>query len=408
MTAETLSEQIQGNTRNRIIRQFVTNTAVYPFFDAIRVISTVGLITYITELPHYLLFMAAGIQAWFLGRRAQLPWTQQALGNLIAPIIYTIIDTVLEGWGIFWSEPNHWIYWIFSLGMALFYALEGLLPQSKKLLILLMNLWRVLLFPAIYAISELDVELETISWANLTSYFLDSSGHLFILLASLMFGLLLGFREIQLDHYLILLRRIATRLQQVSEWSLSPEMLAESMADETALQQRRVQRTVLFMDIRGFTKWSESKSPEAVVTMLNQFYGHAEEIISTGGGMKPHFIGDEVMTWFEAPQKAVETAVSLQQIINKQLEPVGLSVGIGIHQGEVVEGLLGSSTTKQYDIIGDAVNTASRLMAAAASKQLLVSETVMPASRLPGNATPITLQVKGKSQPLQAYALAGS
>jgi class 3 adenylate cyclase len=250
------------------------------------------------------------------------------------------------------------------------------------------------------------VELETISWANLTSYFLDSSGHLFILLASLMFGLLLGFREIQLDHYLILLRRIATRLQQVSEWSLSPEMLAESMADETALQQRRVQRTVLFMDIRGFTKWSESKSPEAVVTMLNQFYGHAEEIISTGGGMKPHFIGDEVMTWFEASQKALETAVSLQQIINKQLEPVGLSVGIGIHQGEVVEGLLGSSTTKQYDIIGDAVNTASRLMAAAASKQLLVSETVMPASRLPGNATPITLQVKGKSQPLQAYALA--
>ena len=405
MTVETISEQIQGNPRSRIMREFVTNSAVYPFFDAIRVISTVGIISYVTELPHYLLFMAAGIQAWYLGRRANLPWPQQALGNLIAPTIYTLIDTVLEGWGIFWSEPNHWLYWIFSLGMALLYALEGAFPKIKKPVILLMNLWRVLLFPAIYAISELKGELQTLTWPSLTGYWLDSSGHLFILLASIMFGLLLGFREIQVDHYLTLLRRIATRLNQVSEWSLSPEMLAESMADDTALQQRRVQRTVLFMDVRGFTHWSESKTPEAVVTMLNQFYQMAEEIISEGGGMKPHFIGDEVMTWFNAPEQAVETAVSLHKTINQQLENFDLSVGIGIHQGDVVEGLLGSSTTKQFDIIGDAVNTASRLMAAAAPKQLLVSETVLSTSRLPVNATPITLQVKGKSQPLQAYAL---
>ena len=147
MTVETISEQIQGSPRSRIMREFVTNSAVYPFFDAIRVISTVGVISYVTELPHYLLFLAAGIQAWFLGRRANLPWPQQALGNLIAPAIYTLIDTVLEGWGIFWSEPNHWLYWIFSLGMALFYALEDAFPKIKKPLVLLMNLWRVLLFP---------------------------------------------------------------------------------------------------------------------------------------------------------------------------------------------------------------------------------------------------------------------
>lgn len=401
----TISNQIQGTPRNRIIREFVTNTAIYPFFDAIRVISSVGLFTYVTELPHYFLFLAAGIQAWYLGRRADLPWQRYALGNLIAPIIYTSIDLLWEGAEEVFSSPNHWVYWTFSAGMVLFYALEGLFPKSKRPFVLLLNLWRVLLFPAIYAISELSEELGTMSGANFLAYWTETSSHLFILLASMMFGLLLGFREIQLDHYLDLLRRIATRLNKVSEWSLSPEMLAKTVDDDSALQQRRVQRTVLFMDIRGFTRWSEEKSPEMVVTMLNRFYEMSEQIVAAGGGTKPHFIGDEVMTWFVKARDGVKTAVSLQKSINQQLKGDGLSVGIGVHQGEVVEGLLGSSSTKQFDIIGDTVNTASRLMAAAAPRQLILSNTVLPIAELPANSTPFSLKVKGKSQPLQAYVI---
>jgi len=406
MATTTITDRIQGTPRNRIIREFVTNTAIYPFFDAIRVISSVGLFTYMTELPHYFLFLAAGIQAWYLGRRTDQSWQRYALGNLIAPVIYTIIDLLWEGLDEVLSSPNHWVYWTFSVGMALFYALEGLFPKGRRLFILLLNLWRVLLFPAIYAITELSGELDATTGASFFTYWLDTSSHLFILLASMMFGLLLGFREIQLEHYLDLLRRIATRLNRVSEWSLSPEMLAETVDNDTALQQRRVQRTVLFMDIRGFTSWSEIKSPEMVVTMLNQFYEMSEQIVAEGGGMKPHFIGDEVMTWFVEPDDAVKTAVSLHKSINQQLETVGLSVGIGLHQGEVVEGLLGSSSTKHFDIIGDTVNTASRLMAAATPRQLLLSDTVLPIAELPADSTPFTLKVKGKSQPLQAYALA--
>lgn len=402
----TISNQIQGTPRNRIIREFVTNTAVYPFFDAIRVASSVGLASYMTEAPKYFLFLAAGIQAWFLGRRASLSWQKQAMGNLIAPTVYTVMDLAWEGVDEVLSSPNHWVYWGYSIGMALFYALEGLFPKNKNLLILLMNLWRVLLFPAIYAISELSTEFDIVTWAEFLDYWTGTSGHLFILLASMMFGLLLGFREIQLDQSLDLLRRIATRLNKVSEWSLSPEMLAKTLADDSALQQRRVQRTVLFMDIRGFTKWSEAKSPEMVVTMLNQFYEAAENIVADGGGTKPHFIGDEVMTWFVNPKDALKTAVSLHNSINQYLEADGLGVGIGLHQGEVVEGLLGSSSTKQFDIIGDTVNTASRLMSAATPRQILISDTVLPISELPANSMLVALKVKGKSQPLQAYALA--
>lgn len=412
MTTTSITEQIQGSPRNRIIREFVTNAAIFPFFDAIRVASALGITAYITDFPKYFLFISAGIQAWFLGRRADLSWQMQAMGNLIAPIIYTIMDLVWEGVDEVVSSPSHWVYWLFSVGMALFYALEGLFPKRRRWFILLLNLWRVLLFPAIYAISELSGELNTLTGelnaltgANLFTYWFDTSSHLFILLASMVFGLLLGFREIQLEQSLDLLRRIATRLKKVSEWSLSPEMLAKTLDDDTALQQQRVQRTVLFMDIRGFTSWSEAKSPEIVVTMLNQFYQMSEQIVADGGGTKPHFIGDEVMTWFVKAEDGVKTAVSLQKSINQQLEADGLSVGIGLHQGEVVEGLLGSSSTKQFDIIGDTVNTASRLMAAAEPRQLLLSDTVLPFAELPANSTPFALNVKGKSKPLQAYVV---
>ena len=74
------------------------------------------------------------------------------------------------------------------------------------------------------------------------------------------------------------------------------------MLQPSVQQQQRVQRTVLFMDIRGFTSWSEAKSPEMVVTMLNEFYEMAEQIVAAGGGTKPHFIGDEVMAVAEVAE----------------------------------------------------------------------------------------------------------
>ena len=97
-----LTEQINGRRRTRILQEFVTNSAVYPLFDAIRSISGKGFVNYWLEIPHYFLILAAFVQAWYLGRRAALPWPKRALGNLIAPALYTAVDILLEGQSSTW------------------------------------------------------------------------------------------------------------------------------------------------------------------------------------------------------------------------------------------------------------------------------------------------------------------
>ncbi|HFQ92968.1 MAG TPA: hypothetical protein ENK32_03085, partial [Anaerolineae bacterium] len=92
MTTYSLTEQIEGNKHSRIIREFITNSGIYPLFDGIRAISTTGPHDYFTEFPNYLLFIAAAIQAWFIGTRPSTAWKQRALGNLIAPTLYTLAD----------------------------------------------------------------------------------------------------------------------------------------------------------------------------------------------------------------------------------------------------------------------------------------------------------------------------
>jgi hypothetical protein len=121
------------------------------------------------ELPHYFLLLSAFVRAWFLGRRPSLPWSQRALGNLMAPALYTVIDIVLEGLPQFINQPCHWIYWSFSLIMALLYVWEGLQPDWLFVSVLLKNVSRVFLFPILYAVFELSGELSNLSWIGFVS-----------------------------------------------------------------------------------------------------------------------------------------------------------------------------------------------------------------------------------------------
>lgn len=401
-----ITQQIQGSPRARILREFVTNSAVFPLLDAIRAISTEGIILYVGEAPHYLLFFAAALQAWFLGKHPTLSRSHRALGNLIAPTLYTLGDLALEGATVFAAEPNHWIYWGFSLGIAFLTVAAPIIPNGKQITTLLINVWRVLLFPALYANAELGQELHLISpWTAWREYWFMNSGHLFILLAALMFGLLLGLRDVQIDRYITVLRRLAHQLKRVSEWSLDPGLLADSLQDRSALAQRRMHRAVLFMDIRDFTHWSEDKTPEQVVRMLNHFYEQGEGIILDNGGQKPHFIGDEVMTWFDNAGRALHTARQLQAQMPQTLGAYNLAVGIGAHWGMVVEGMMGSSGTQSYNIIGDTVNTASRLVAAAEAGEVIVSATLAQAAdaEMTWHEERRDIRVKGKQEPIQAF-----
>jgi adenylate cyclase len=132
--------------------------------------------------------------------------------------------------------------------------------------------------------------------------------------------------------------------------------------------------TVLFADIRGFTRISEHAPPEKIVLLLNRYFSAMTDIIFAHGGTLDKYLGDGLMALFGAPTttpqdaaNAVNAAVAMQRRIigiNQELRAEGLpeiGVGIGLHTGEATVGYVGSEQRLEYTAIGDTVNTASRL-----------------------------------------------
>jgi adenylate cyclase len=177
--------------------------------------------------------------------------------------------------------------------------------------------------------------------------------------------------------------------------------------------------TILFSDIRGFTRLSEDMEPQFVVELLNEYFSEMTDLIFESGGTLDKYLGDGIMAVFGAPLaraddpwRAATTAVKMQRALvrlNRDWELRGqpaLRVGIGINTGPVTAGNIGSSRRMDYTVIGDAVNLASRLCAAAAGGQILISESTfgqlggcMPAQRLE------PIRVKGKSEPVDNHEL---
>jgi adenylate cyclase len=132
--------------------------------------------------------------------------------------------------------------------------------------------------------------------------------------------------------------------------------------------------TILFADIRGFTKRSETSPPEQTIDLLNRYFAAISGVIHRRGGAVDKFIGDGVMATFGMPQplpmaerNALEAAQDMLvevRRLNEALVKQGLApieIGIGVHAGMVHAGYIGSRRRREFTVIGDAVNTASRL-----------------------------------------------
>jgi adenylate cyclase len=177
--------------------------------------------------------------------------------------------------------------------------------------------------------------------------------------------------------------------------------------------------TILFSDIRGFTRMSEHMEPQAVVELLNEFFSEMTDIIFDSGGTLDKYLGDGIMAVYGAPLpkpddalRAAKTAMEMQRALahlNQQWENRGqapLLMGVGVNTGPVTAGNIGSAKRMDYTVIGDAVNLASRLCANAAGGQILISESTfshlnsnIPAQRLE------PIRVKGKETPVELYEI---
>jgi adenylate cyclase len=175
--------------------------------------------------------------------------------------------------------------------------------------------------------------------------------------------------------------------------------------------------TVLFADIRGFTRISEHASPEKIVQLLNRYFSAMTDIIFAHGGTLDKYLGDGLMALFGAPTvtpkdaaNAIAAAVAMQRrmlSINDELREEGfpeVGIGIGLHTGEVTVGYIGSERRSEYTAIGDAVNTASRLESNAKAGEILVSEVTAKAAHSRYQlAAREPIHVKNREQPVPLF-----
>ncbi len=178
--------------------------------------------------------------------------------------------------------------------------------------------------------------------------------------------------------------------------------------------------TVLFADLRGFTRFTESHPAEKVVETLNIVFTALTDIIYKNGGTFDKYLGDAIMAFYGAPisypddgLRALRTALDMQACFTDLkaqpsrgiMAPLGL--GIGIHSGEAIVGNIGSERVMDYTVIGDTANTARRLQESARPGEILISQSTLkyaPRAKI----RELTVQaLPGKLEPVAIYSFKG-
>ncbi|MBW2218015.1 MAG: AAA family ATPase [Deltaproteobacteria bacterium] len=175
--------------------------------------------------------------------------------------------------------------------------------------------------------------------------------------------------------------------------------------------------TVMFADIVGFTTMSEKMDPEDLTSLMNSCFSMMENVIDGFGGVVDKFIGDCVMALFGVPfaaenaaQRAVNTAIELKRCLvrfnNEQDLIVPLDIHIGINTGVVVAGGVGGSKKRDYTVMGETVNIASRLESASVAGQVLVGPDTYSSTRHLFRFKELKdLHIKGKKEIVRIYEL---
>jgi adenylate cyclase len=235
-------------------------------------------------------------------------------------------------------------------------------------------------------------------------------------------GLLAGSVGQQLRHSFAASIRAATARDRVTNLfgqHVSPQVVERLLLEGAAGTTSDIRRVaVMFVDFRSFTAGARSRSPQDVVERLDGAFAVLVEILDRHGGIVNKFLGDGFMALFGAPfeaEDAAHRAVAAAREMLAVMERINegsswpLRIGIGIHFGEVVAGNIGSPRRKEYTVIGDTVNFASRLEALNKEfgSQLLISSAVRDVLGNDG-ADAVALgevPIRGYEQPMAIWQL---
>lgn len=206
----------------------------------------------------------------------------------------------------------------------------------------------------------------------------------------------------------------------VSRFAAS-EVAQDLQSGGFSIRGQRLEVTVLFVDIRGFTSLAEQQPPEVTIELLNTYYTLMFDAIAAQGGVVNQIIGDGLMALFGAPQPLAEAALRAARCAHDMLDMIDLlnaervaagmpdlRIGVGIATGQVVAGYTGTQQRATYTCIGDTVNVAARLEAhtRTAAREVLIDRATCEALSGALDAEPLgSVMLKGKVNPVEVFAL---
>jgi adenylate cyclase len=216
-------------------------------------------------------------------------------------------------------------------------------------------------------------------------------------------------------------KRLRDQLKELVRRFATPEVAQDLQKSGFSLGGKRVDASVMFSDIRGFTPLVESQSPEETIDLLNTYYMLMFDAINGHDGVVNQMIGDGLMAIFGAPlpiadhcSSAVEAALEMIELVdmfNVERTAAGktpIAIGLGIASGEVVAGYAGTSKRATYTCIGDTVNLAARLEThtKVAKRAILIDDTTRRALAPEVGVEALgPVQLKGKAATVDVYSV---
>ncbi len=387
---------------------------------------------YFSDFGHTLLLFILVLQTSLLAKFGTKP-LPRFLGSLLAPLIYTIIESRDEA--DFLLNTAHLFFWVFSLLTGALQAWFLIVKdrRTKQVLEFVVTTLNVVIFLFVYFYFDLQLTIreeldagrytarqaqEGLNVRNLLpalDIFFRDPAHVYAVIGGILLALTLSIGRVKIV-------ALKETLNDLFGRYVDKNIRDRIVLSGGAKSERRT-LCILFADIKNFTSTTERADAEAVTAMLNAAFSRWDSIIVQSGGVIDKFIGDAIMVIFgmKRPETEAEDAVACARAILAELPelraelaraglPVIEDLRIGINSGEAILGDIGSPDRRNFTVIGDAVNTASRLESACKEfgVRLLVSESAYLALPEEVRRTLVRLgelSLKGKAEKITAYTL---
>ena len=196
---------------------------------------------------------------------------------------------------------------------------------------------------------------------------------------------------------------------------VSPAIAEELLSKEIKLGGEQREVTIVFSDIRNFTRLCEDKEPASILRLINRYLTELSGVIEQHGGVVDKYIGDAIMALFGAPlvhgddaARAIAACLAMQAAVRRLQQHTGgagLTMGIGVNTDTVVAGNMGSENRLNYTVIGDGVNLASRLEGLTKQYGVPIIASEFTREQAPDFAYRELdrTRVKGRQQPVRIY-----